>query len=93
MIGDEETSEEHDRRFIKHNLEVAVVFKKLRISPIITYQFRVEVCTEIYWLMYQTLFSLPNIEEKKWSGYARLVMVGTHQFYPPWPVYVQASEN
>ena len=37
MIGDKETSEEHWRRFIKHLLEVAVAFKKLRISPIIAH--------------------------------------------------------
>ena len=37
MIGDKETSEERGRRFSKHLLEVAVAFKKLRISPIITH--------------------------------------------------------
>ena len=37
MIGDKEISEECGRRFIKHLLEVAVAFKKLQISPIITH--------------------------------------------------------
>ena len=65
MIGDKETSEEYGRRFIKHLLEVAVAFKKLRTSPIITHPVQVEVCTEIYCSMDQTLFPLPNIKEKK----------------------------
>ena len=35
MIGDKETSKEYERHFIKHLLEVAIAFKKLRISQII----------------------------------------------------------
>ena len=37
MIGDKETSKERGCHFIKHLLEVAITFKKLRISPIITH--------------------------------------------------------
>ena len=74
MIGDKETSEERRRCFIKHLLEVAVAFKKLQISPIITHPVQGGGLHRN--LLFDgpdpSVFFLPNIKEKKRSGYARL---------------------
>ena len=68
MIGDKETSEERGCRFIKHLLEVAVTFKKVRISPIITHPVQGGGLHRNSLFNGPDPFSLPNIKEKKRSG-------------------------